>query len=740
MKNGSIGLHALYVNPLTGLATAAEMSHFTDFARQLSAEDSIPITTALVSDIPGFTWGIVSALAQSGVKYFASAPNSGDRIGFVIQEWGDKPFYWTSQSGEEKVLMWVAAASYSMFHEGDLSRLGDEKMLKFIRNLDEKGYPYSIVYLPYTLGDNGVPDAHLSDFVKKWNERYSSPRLIIATHEQMFKEFERCYGTTLPTMKGDFTPYWEDGAASTAYETALNRQATDRLIQGEALWSTLAPKSYPQSEYAAAWKNVVLYDEHTWGASNSVTDPDSPSVKAQWEIKRKFALQADSLARSLLKKALPPPSKMKPHEFALDVYNTGSRPRRDLIVLSKEQSPAGDRVEDEKGRQIPSQRLTSGELAIVADNVPPYSANRYVIKNGKALSRGKAKASKERLENSSIALRLDKKTGAIKSFRWKTNNIELVDTTKSVRINQYVYVLGKNPDSATGLTNVKIKVKERGPLVASLSVEADAPGCNRYSSEIRVIDGINRVDIIDNLDKRSVREKEGVHIAFSFAVPHARFRYDVADGIVHPQIEQLPGSCKNFYSVQSWVDASNNAYGVTLATPDAPLVEIGAINAEQPWMKSIRPSPVFFSYVMNNYWHTNYKADQEGPVTFHYSIVPHEQFNGADAVRFGIEQRQPLIVTAADLSTHPATWLVRVDPAEILVTSIKPINNGNSWLMRIYNTADHDQFTRLIWNITMPITYHQSDYLESDGSLLPMEFSLPAFGTRLIRVDRQAGH
>lgn len=57
---------------------------------------------------------------------------------------------------------------------------------------------------------------------------------------------------------------------------------------------------------------------------------------------------------------------------------------------------------------------------------------------------------------------------------------------------------------------------------------------------------------------------------------------------------------------------SNRDYGVTWSAGNAPLIEIGAITAEQPWMKTIEPSSSFYSYVMNNYWHTNYKADQEG--------------------------------------------------------------------------------------------------------------------------------
>jgi len=128
-----------------------------------------------------------------------------------LQAWGDKPFYWASQSGKERVLTWMAGASYSSFHEGSLSQLGDEKIMSLMRKLDESSYPYDMVQLPYTLGDNGGPDPTLADFVRHWNERYVTPRLILATHEQMFQEFERRYGATLPVVQGDFTPYWRTG-------------------------------------------------------------------------------------------------------------------------------------------------------------------------------------------------------------------------------------------------------------------------------------------------------------------------------------------------------------------------------------------------------------------------------------------------------------------------------------------------------------------------------------------------
>jgi alpha-mannosidase len=735
VREGSIGLSALYANMLTGLANADEMPHFFEFARRLRAEHHIPMTTAVTSDVPGFSWGLVSAMAQSGVRYFATAPNSGDRIGYTLQAWGDKPFYWASQSGKEKVLTWMAGASYSSFHEGSLSQLGDEKIMKLMRKLDESSYPYDMVQLPYTLGDNGGPDPTLANFVRHWNERYVTPRLIIATHEQMFREFEKRYGASIPVVQGDFTPYWEDGAVSTAYETALNRAAVDRLVQGETLWSMLAPGAYPAPEYDSAWRNVAFFDEHTWGAHNSTEEPDLPFVKQQWETKRKFALNADTESREELEKVLHATSKTDASHKAIQVYNTNSWPRTDVVFLSPEESSAGDRVIGPGGRTLRSQRLSTGDLAVLVDNIPPFSSEELVATAGKADNRDSAKVTGNALENDFLSLAINPQTGTITSLKWKKNEVELVDAA-SGGLDEYLYVPGTDPRKARRISNVHVRAKEQGDLVVSLLVEGDAPGAKHYSSEIRLVEGIDRVDVITNIDKLAVREKEGVHVAFPFSVPEGQVRYDVADGVVRPETDQLTGACKNFFSVQSWVDISNRDYGITWATANAPLVEIGEITAEQPWMKSIKASSSIYSYVMNNYWHTNYKADQEGLVTFAYSIRPHAAFDATEVAKFGAERRRPLIVSVANSSSPVHPPLMELSSTRILVSSIKPVAAGNSWLVHVYNPTATAQIAGLRWKNGERVSIRRSDAAGQVGGPV-RDFELAAFDGAYFVISRK---
>ena len=97
-------------------------------------------------------------------------------------------------------------------------------------------YPYDISCIRWSgHGDNAEPDPEISEFVRSWNEKYEWPRFSIASVSTAFSAFEKRYGNQLPQYRGDLTPYWEDGAGSSAFETGLNRGAADRLSAALAL-------------------------------------------------------------------------------------------------------------------------------------------------------------------------------------------------------------------------------------------------------------------------------------------------------------------------------------------------------------------------------------------------------------------------------------------------------------------------------------------------------------------------
>ena len=220
--------------------------------------------------------------------------------------------------------------------------------------LEKAGYPYDMVQMRWTTGsDNGPPDARLPDAVKNWNATHASPKLVIATTSELFREFEKRYADKIPVVRGDFTPYWEDGAGSSARETAINRTAAERLVQAETLSAMFAPREYPAAKFSDAWRNVILYDEHTWGAYNSISEPDKPIRQGSMEDQAGICARRATRNRGNCWPTHLPRDQTRPVAGAVDVFNTSAWPRTDLVVLGKEMSAAGDVVTGTRRRGGP---------------------------------------------------------------------------------------------------------------------------------------------------------------------------------------------------------------------------------------------------------------------------------------------------------------------------------------------------------------------------------------------------
>jgi hypothetical protein len=58
----------------------------------------------------------------------------------------------------------------------------------------------------------------------------------------------------IPVVKGDISPYWEDGAMSTAKEEGINRNSSLKLQQLTTLYSILNPRQYNSRHFYEAWK------------------------------------------------------------------------------------------------------------------------------------------------------------------------------------------------------------------------------------------------------------------------------------------------------------------------------------------------------------------------------------------------------------------------------------------------------------------------------------------------------
>jgi alpha-mannosidase len=730
VRKGWIGLDGLYCNMLTGLCSPEGLYELVEYSNKLEKETGVPIESAMISDVPGFTWGIVQAFADNGIKYFSIGTNETDRMGNSLKLWGDKPFYWESPSGKNKILVWFAGKGYSLFHHYSIPRDGVSSLAKYIDELDAKKYPYDIVQLRYTIGDNGVPDTSLSGFVKQWNETHITPKFKIATTAEMFKDFEKKYSSIIPTYKGDFTPYWEDGAGSSAKETAMNRNTAEKLNQLEILYSLNNSKNFPYKEFDEAWRNVLLYSEHTWGAWNSISDPGNKLVKDEWEIKKSFAFKADSITNKLSDEIMSSENAAtKPVEY-MNVWNTNSWTRRDVVTIPSSIKTIGDYLIDDSGNQIATQRLTNGDLVFVANNVPALSSRqfRFVKTNpGQLKILPVADSDQSRWMNSILP-------ESITSY---------VDVNSIYGLNEFICT-GKNGSNPLTSQSVEPQQKEKGPVVNSIVFESSAPGCNNLTCEIRAYTDLSKREIINTIDKKKIYEKENLRFVFPFNVENPVTRIDLAWSVITPEVDQLPGANKNYFTVQRWIDVSNEQRGITLATIDAPFIEIGGMNAEawmvsprDKWFEHTNSSNKIFSWVMNNSWNTNYKAEQEGIATFKYVLQPHKRFDYCSAYRFGIEQSQPLQIVFPDAKTQNYNRPINVDEnSVIVVSSLKPSRDGKGLMMRLFNPTNKESETTIDVNDNKTVLW-LSNGDEDETRTIKNRIILTPFEVKTVKIIKK---
>ena len=104
---------------------------------------------------------------------------------------------------------------------------------------------------------------------------------------------------------------------------------------------------------------------------------------------------------------------------------------------------------------------------------------------------------------------------------------------------------------------------------------------------------------------------------------------------------------------------------------------------------------------MNNHWPCNYKADQDGPTTFRYSLLPHRHYDQILAQRFGIECSQPLVVLPARGRPQGRPFL-ELDTPEVMVASIKPSEDHQAWIVRLFGAGGRNAKVALHWGQNTP--------------------------------------
>jgi alpha-mannosidase len=470
---------------------------------------------------------------------------------------------------------------------------------------------------------------------------------------------------------------------------------------------------FPEDALHETYDLAMLYDEHTWGSWNSIDDPWSEAARGQWALKSSFAYRAREASRTLARRGMEALAMLisSDSESEFVVFNPLSWTRTDVVTVALPAGPLREakgrlRVVDRRtGAAARFQMAGEGAVMVLAPNVPPMGYAVFAVEpagpeaipeNASISPSAGAAVPGNVIENRFYRIAVDPKTGGIARLLDKETGREIVDASCPYPLNAYIYEQPEGGRKAVDnmerratfrrstAASAGIERGWRGPVATSLVVTSAPRMCRSLEQRIILYDDIKRIDLVDILDKEETFDPEAVYFAFPLAVgpalpgalsekggpgpvpaaagraergvsapPGPAVRFEIADGDLAPESEQLPRTTRDWLAVQHWVEFSGKDARVIWSPLEAPLVQFGDINTGKWLTRLDLVNAWVFSYAMNNYWMTNFKASQEGRVEFRYALTslapdPDETASGSGRVassRFGWEVHTPLAAT-----------------------------------------------------------------------------------------------
>ena len=327
-RRGRIEVMGMIGN-ITPLYNSVELAESLEPIRLLRNEYDLTIRHAMNCDVNGQNWPLVDMLLDVGIGGFNMSINP--YYGGVPLQFPDI-FQWEGPSG--RTIPSLNGYHYTTGRTIGIGRnaeeLSDVYWPIIQQRLNETEYPLSVLLMPciHPYGDNGPPFKQYRSFVESWNKRdevrsESRPRIKLATPSEYW-DVVRDKLDTLPVYRGDWTDFWNFGSASSAFETAQNRESRRRLQAADTMESILSVMGtgklnrHPtrRSELSTrnlAWWELQFYDEHTWGAEIAVSNHESEDVHNEWTHKAGYAANASSLSKLLQRDSIAEISKQIPN-------------------------------------------------------------------------------------------------------------------------------------------------------------------------------------------------------------------------------------------------------------------------------------------------------------------------------------------------------------------------------------------------------------------------------------------
>lgn len=689
VREKKIGLSGTYLN-FTDLVDHTILKERLKSIQEMLVNQGIDMKTAMFADINGISMGQRDVLIENGIEFLYTNIHTHHGMYPIYQN--QNAFWWENQKGErlfiwngehynlgnalglkaEKNIYWMAKTYF-----------GEQKckddLEKFYNNLEtylveceENGYPYDFIIssISGVFSDNAPPNPDILRMIELYQQTYPNGiQIKMVTISELYEAIKQRH-LDVPVYRGDMTDWWANGVGSTPYPVKHYKEA-QRLYHLAGRLDPDVYKKYPVITKEAQ-NHFLLYAEHTWGHSASITDPYETMVLNLDMRKSSYASRANEESAKLHGYALDAIGAKK-HYYNTSgkvcVVNTGNESGNMLVEFYIETIALGGvQVIEENSKDDMSVQLSPHPRGILISFVDYFRANekktysfREVKKKEEVYNSRVVYMGSERvkdivndydnksyrlpyeLENKWFYIRYEIGKGII-SFQKKgedgsieydmlseglakffTPIYERTEIRKGIY--QERHVLGRNirglhAEQFQGKL-IDVKCVEKGEVFTLIELIFELEGTRNCVMRLKLYEKLPRIDFTLRLAKELSEDIESIYLPLQLNLPNRQVYLKKGSEAFRPGVDQLPGTNMEYWMSDTGIVYESEKENILVYTLDTPLLYMGEMKHHPIQLcnqKKENNQRNVYSWIMNNTWETNFKTDLSGYCEFCYRV------------------------------------------------------------------------------------------------------------------------
>lgn len=684
VRAGKIGVSASWLN-MTDLTDMPALRRKTGELALRFRQEGVPLTTAMIADINGVSMGYRDVLLENGVEFFFT--NIHTHHGMYPLGQTQTPYFWENAEGK-RLLVWNGEhynlgnalgiipvpgrnhmGEYYFGEQLPADALGilHHNLEVYQKELADTGYPYDflITSLSGVFSDNAPPNPTAIRMIEAYNRTYSDIRLEMVSLPELYQRI-RDQVSDAPVYRGDLNDWWANGVGSTPYAVKHYREAQALSHLCSRLEEKTGSKNGRLQQDMD--ENLLLYSEHTWGHSSTISNPYDTMVLNLDQRKNAYASKAhEAASRRFCELCLEMGASPTYYNVNGSVKAISTSAFDGVypveFYVETQNLPAVRVTEAQTGRPITVQvsNHPRGRVIRFLDHFAPGEEKRYCYEYQKQpllpeyTRHAHIGAEKirdivngydpeschllHRVENHFFSIEWEPGVG-FTSFRDKRRNAELLQSGAAAFFtpvyertplrhdpNEERRMLGRNIRSiqaqrhAGRLTGVSLI--DNGPVFTQLEFTFELPGSSYCALLLTCYREIPRIDFTLRLAKTFDNAVENVFLPLALSLPGRELWIQKGGVPFRPGIDQLPGTGMEYYLADRGLVYSTADGNLCISSPDVPLLYMGELKHHPIRLCDNQPchnQRDVYSWIMNNTWETNFKLDLSGCGEFHYSL------------------------------------------------------------------------------------------------------------------------